>query len=71
MEIFQDIAQILSSGLSEIGYTDQPSKTDRVLKSTGIEQAIFDDLCTDAEALSECEMEGKEKLKSFGSLFIR
>lgn len=68
MEIFQDIAQILSSGLSEIGYTDQPPKTDRVLKSTGIEQAIFDDLCTDAEALSECEMEGKEKLKSFGSL---
>jgi len=67
MEQFRSIEEILS-GLSTLtGTTDIP-KTDRVLKSTRIEQAIFDDLSGDAAELVSYEEQGTKKLKSFGSL---
>ena len=67
MEQFRSIEEILS-GLSTLtGPADTP-KTDRVLKSTRIEQAIFDDLSGDADELASYEEQGSKKLKSFGSL---
>ena len=54
MEQFKSIEEILS-GLSTLtGTTDIP-KTDRVLKSTRIEQTIFDDLSGDAAELASYE----------------
>lgn len=67
MKQFKTIEEILSSDFSLIpdGYTQKP-KSDRVLKSTRIEQAIFDDLHDDT--LSEIEESGTKKLKTFRSL---
>jgi len=63
MEQFRNIEDIL------VGNFAMPApKTDRVLKSTRIEQAIFDDLSADAEELAEFSAEGVKKLHSFGSL---
>ena len=67
MEQFRSIEEILS-GLSALTETVDTPKTDRVLKSTRIEQAIFDDLSGDAEELASYEEQGSKKLKSFGSL---
>ena len=63
MEQFKSIEEILAGNL-----TPPSPKTDRVLKSTCIEQAIFDDLSADAEELAEFSAEGTQKLTSFGSL---
>lgn len=65
MELFKSIEQILSSDL--IPDKKMP-KTDRVLKSTRIEKAIFNDLSEDVPELKEYERQGKQKLKSFDSL---
>ena len=67
MEQFRSIEEILS-GLSTLTGTVEAPKTDRVLKSTRIEQAIFDDLSGDADELASYEEQGSKKLKSFGSL---
>ena len=67
MEQFRSIEEILS-GLSTLTGTADTPKTDRVLKSTRIEQAIFDDLSGDADELASYEEQGSKKLKSFGSL---
>ena len=69
MEQFKTIEEILSSDFAFIpdGYT-QKAKSDRVLKSTRIEQAIFDDLYDDTSELADVEERGKRKLKSFDSL---
>lgn len=69
MNQFKTIEEVLSSdfGMIADGYGEK-KKTDRVLKSTKIEQAIFEDLSSDCEALSEYEAKGKNKLKTFGSL---
>ena len=67
MEQFRSIEEILS-GLSTLTGTVDTPKTDRVLKSTRIEQAIFDDLSGDADELASYEEQGSKKLKSFGSL---
>ena len=69
MNHFKSTEEILSSdfGLLSDGY-EEKKKTDRVLKSTKIEQAIFDDLSSDCASLPEYEKEGTEKLKTFGSL---
>ena len=64
MERFNSIEEILSSNFS---FEAKP-KTDRVLKSTRIEKAIFDDLRDDAPMLDTFEQQGKQKLRSFGSL---
>ena len=66
--MFQAIEELLSGGLADLQTSAEQPKTDRVLKSTRIEQAIFDDLHSEAEALAECEQTGKEKLKTFDSL---
>jgi len=63
MEHSNNIEGILAGNL-----TPPTQKTDRVLKSTRIEQAIFDDLAADAEELAEFSAEGTQKLTSFGSL---
>ena len=66
MEQFRSIEEILS-GLSTLTGTVEASKTDRVLKSTRIEQAIFDDLSGDADELASYEEQGSKKLrKRFG-----
>ena len=67
MEQFRSIEEILS-GLSTLTGTIDTPKADRVLKSTRIEQAIFDDLSGDAAELASYEEQGTKKLKSFGSL---
>lgn len=65
MELFKSIEQILSSDLIP---DKKLPKTDRVLKSTRIEKAIFDDLSEGVPELKEYERQGKQKLKSFDSL---
>lgn len=67
MEQFRSIEEILS-GISSLTAFATEVKTDRVLKSTEIEQAIFDDLYSDADELASFEEQGAKKLKSFGSL---
>ena len=69
MEQFKTIEEILSSDFAFIpdGYTPK-SKSDRVLKSTRIEQAIFNDLYEDTSELADFEEKGKRKLKTFDSL---
>lgn len=67
MEQFKNIEEILK-GLSSLTSNVETPKTDRVLKSTRIEQAIFDDLSCDADELASYEEQGIKKLKSFGSL---
>ena len=69
MEQFKSIEELLSSDISLIpeGYTPKPKK-DRVLRSTRIEQTIFDDLHDDGYELAELEDSGAKKLKSFKSL---
>ena len=69
MEQFKTIEEVLSSDFSLIPdrYT-QKSKSDRVLKSTRIEQAIFDDLHEDEYELAELEASGTKKLMTFKSL---
>ena len=66
---FKSIEEVLSSdfGLLSDGY-EEKKKTDRVLKSTKIEQAIFDDLSSDCAELPDYEKKGMEKLKTFDSL---
>lgn len=66
--MFQEIEELLSGGFVDLQTSTEQLKTDRVLKSTRIEQAIFDDLHSEAEALAECEQSGGEKLKTFDSL---
>ena len=69
MNQFKTIDEVLSSdfGMISDGYGER-KKTDRVLRSTKIEQAIYEDLSSDCEELSEYEAKGKEKLKTFDSL---
>lgn len=67
MERITSIEDILSGGFDFSNNNADP-KTDRVLKSTKIEQSIFEDLQEDAPELSEYEQQGKQKLKSFDSL---
>lgn len=69
MKQFKSIAEVLSSDFSLLGsgYSEAP-KTDRVLKSTKIEQMIYEDLRTDTDSLDGVEAAGGEKLKTFPSL---
>ena len=66
MQRFTSIEDILTSGLLSENFKST-LKTDRVLKSTKIEKAIFDDLYSDTD-LEEYSDKGKKKLKSFDSL---
>ncbi len=69
MEQFHTIGEVMASDFPLLaeGYSER-KRTDRVLKSTKIEQAIYEDLHADADGLSECEAKGGQKLKSFPSL---
>ena len=67
MERFETVEQLLSCD-SSFFRTDNDKKSDRVLKSTKIEQVIYDDLHAESEELSQNEEIGKQKLKSFDSL---
>ena len=66
MSSFKSIEEILS-GNFELTYNSKP-KTDRVLKSTKIEQAIYEDVFSEMEELSEYSEKGTKKLKTFDSL---
>ena len=67
MERFQSIGDVASSNLLS-GLFDKRQITDRVLKSTKIEQEIFEDLSRDVPELADYADKGKKKLKSFESL---
>lgn len=69
MEQFKTIEEILSGGFPMLGEGyGVKEKSNRILKSTEIEQAIYDDLHQDAEGLAEYERLGSQKLKTFDSL---
>lgn len=67
MERFKSIGDVASSNLLS-GGSDERQITDRVLKSTKIEQEIFEDLSEDIPELADYADKGKKKLKSFESL---
>ncbi|OQB11873.1 MAG: hypothetical protein BWY15_02378 [Firmicutes bacterium ADurb.Bin193] len=67
MDKYKTIEEILSSGFAQYGQKNI-EKSDRVLRSTKIEQAIYEDLHNETESLSEYESAGGEKLKTFDSL---
>lgn len=64
---FKSIGDVVSSNLLSGGF-DESQITDRVLKSTKIEQEIFKDLSADTPELADYADKGKKKLKSFESL---
>lgn len=66
--MIKSIEEILSGDFQSKIEEDKKPKTHRVLKSTKIEQAIFDDLAEDADELQEYEEQGEKKLASFKSL---
>ena len=66
MKYFEDIDSVLSAESEVFG--KEAEKTDRVLKSTKIEQMIYDDLSSDNDTLLSCVDSGKAKLTSFESL---
>ena len=68
MEQFNTVDEILNGGFEKIRNMVSKDLSNRVLKSTKIEQMIFDDLYSDSACLKEYETKGKEKLKSFDSL---
>ena len=66
--MIKSIEEILSGEFQNMIAVDRKPKTHRVLKSTKIEQAIYDDLTADAEELQGYGNEGEKKLASFKSL---
>lgn len=68
MNTFKTIEEVLSFDFSQLVGGGETSRTDRVLKSTKIEQAIYEDLAEGNSQLSDYETEGKQKLKTFDSL---
>ena len=66
--MIKSIEEILSGEFQNMIAADRKPKTHRVLKSTKIEQAIYDDLSADAEELQGYKHEGEKKLASFNSL---
>ena len=57
--MIKSIEEILSGDFQDMIKADRKVKTHRVLKSTKIEQAIYDDLSEDAEELQELILESK------------
>lgn len=68
MEYFNTIDEILNGGYGDIKNKVTKTLSDRVLKSTKIEQMIYDELYKDSDCLQDFENEGGEKLKTFDSL---
>lgn len=69
MEQIKTIEELLSGDFSLICEKYRAKeKSNRILKSTKIEQAIYEDLHKDAEELAEYERLGNQKLKTFDSL---
>ncbi len=67
MNRFNTIQDILSHPLFSAENINQ-AKTDRVLKSTKIESAIYDDLSKDTPELTQYAKSGSKRLNSFDSL---
>lgn len=66
---YPTIADVLASPLANIGLSaPQELRSDRVLKSTRLEDAIYTDLRHDDVALDELEQAAAEKLKTFPTL---
>lgn len=66
MDQFEMLQKILSGQIDFL--KPEQKKSDRVLKSTGIEQAIYEELKGKSECLSACAERGSEKLPSFRGL---
>ena len=62
---FDDVMQSRWGSLTPVQH---PEKTDRVLKSTKLEDQIYADLRTDDDAMSELEQTSQQKLASFPAL---
>lgn len=69
MEQIKTIEELLSGDFSMLCEEYRAKeKSNRILKSTKIEQAIYEDLYRDAGGLAEYERLGSQKLKTFDSL---
>lgn len=65
---YRTIDDVLQSRWGSLTPRQHPEKTDRVLKSTKLEDQIYADLRTDDEALTELEEVSQKKLASFPAL---
>ena len=69
MQGFRTMEEILGSSIMErMKAVSNVDVTDRVLKSTRLEQQIFKELRSDNEILLPLEQDGSMKLKTFKSL---
>lgn len=69
-KIFRTLSDVLQSPWAQCGPRESSiaSTTDRVLHSTRLEDAIYDDLRQDDEALDRLETDASKKLRSFPAL---
>ena len=65
---YRTIDDVLQSPWGTVKPVKQQQKTDRVLKSTKLEDQIYTDLRSDDEALTELEQTSQKKLASFPTL---
>ena len=65
---YKTIESVLASPLGQESCGVRPQMTDRVLRSTRLEDSIYDDLRTEDEDFSEIEAASVQKLSSFPSL---
>ena len=65
---YRTIDDVLQSPWGTVKPVKQQQKTDRVLKSTKLEDQIYTDLRSDDEALTELEQTSQKKLASFPAL---
>lgn len=67
--MYKNIYEVFNGGLmSRLDSLANANKGNRVLRSTKIEQEIFDELHADSNTLSDMEALGEKKLNTFGSL---
>ena len=65
---YRTVDDVLQSRWGSLTPRQYPEKTDRVLKSTKLEDQIYADLRSDDEALTELEQTSQKKLASFPAL---
>jgi len=65
---YRTVDDVLQSRWGSLTPRQHPEKTDRVLKSTKLEDQIYADLRADDEALTELEQTSQKKLASFPAL---
>ena len=65
---YQTIEDVLASPWAQRPQTERMERTDRVLRSTKLENNIYHDLRAEDTAMDEIEQSAGEKLKSFPAL---